>query len=406
MAQPENASPGLKQYVGSRLASNVGSGVQLAIAPLVAALLFDASPKQIGLLTATTIVVNILLRLPAASVIDRSLDERRIMVLWGIVQAVVSGGVMLVWWAGGLTYLVFLILTGLGAACASIVGAAGFRMINHMTQPGERTGAIGLLNSARSAGDIVGQSGGGFLVGLMPPPLVYIASSLSYLISVALLPKVKPQLPPERVPDQVSEAPAPPKARIASIIGGVLRKPFFVFATLVGIAGGVVEPALVLFLLRVVELHPSSVGIAIGLGAVGGILGGLLVGKTIQRFGFAISVTAASLLMAAGTLVLVLAGPLPGLGFASAVLFELLTACGGTIVIAGAMGRLQEEVEPALIARTMSAAAILMEVTGLIGIGIGVAFAEARSLAAAFYVSLGVYVLAIIVYLLLGRDRD
>ncbi|MDN5724493.1 MAG: MFS transporter, partial [Propionibacteriales bacterium] len=167
------------RYVGSRFVTAIGGSVAAAVGPLLAALMFAAGPTQMALITGTSMIISIMLRVPVAGVIDRAPDERRIMVLFGLASAVVSAAVPLLWLADVLTFWRFLACMGLSALCTVVLSAAGYRMVNAVTEPGQRTRALGLLHSSQSAGDVIGQSTGGVLVGLAAPPLALLVDTLA-----------------------------------------------------------------------------------------------------------------------------------------------------------------------------------------------------------------------------------
>lgn len=390
---PPPHSPALKAYVASRFATNVGGSVYASVGPLIAALMFGAGPAQIGLITATSMATNVVLRLPVAHLIDRRGQERSIMVRWGLLSALVSSLVPLLWLLGGLTFWSFLACIALSGVVSSVLSAAGHRMVSALAAEGERTRAIGLLNSARSAGDIVGQSTGGLLVGLIPPPLALLFSSAASLIGVALLPRTS-----EHKEENASTPAGAAAFSVASTMRAVriaLTRPFVLAILAVGIGSSLAEPVVILYLLNEGGVHPSLIGLAIGMGAVGGVIGGLLVGPVIARYGFRLSFALATACIAAGTLALMVVAPIDGWGFVAGVAFELMTAAGGTIAIAGGMGRLQEETPRTDIARTMSGVSLALEVTGIAGIGVGVLVAEALDLHAALLGSIAIYVLVI-----------
>lgn len=395
-------SHAVEVYVASRFASSVGASVYASVAPLIAAVMFGAGAAQIGLITSTAMVTSIILRIPVANIIDRIGSERRVMVRWGVVSSLVSALVPCLWLLGVLNFWSFLGCVAASGIVSSVLSAAGHRMVTALTGEGERTRAIGLLNSAESVGDIVGQSGGGLLVGIIPPPLSLLLASLASLVGVSLLPKASDA---DERGDRAEEGGVAPSFSLGSTVIAVkqaVSKPFVVVTVVVGIAGSIIEPVVVLYLLNVGSVHPSLIGVAIGMGAVGGVIGGLIVGPAVQHYGFRVSFIVATACMAIGTLLLMVVAPIEGWGFVAGVVFELMTAAGGTVAIAGSMGRLQEEAKRDEVARTMAGASLALELTGLAGIGFGVIVAEMFDLRMAIIASLAVY--AIVIGVSVGRQ--
>lgn len=406
------AEPAVLRYIASRTLTNFGGGVTTAIGPLLAALVFDANARQMGLIISTAMVVSALIRLPVARQIDRLRDERRVMVIGGLIAAAASAVVPLLWLANVLTFWTFLVAITGSTVISVTLQAAGFRMINQLTHPGNRTTITGWLNSASGVGGMAGQSVGAGLLQVLSAPLAMLLTPVAMVAGVALLPKPARPEPTTAESDapaveQPQEPVQPP--RIWTTIRQVLSLPYLVLAVLVGVAGSFVEPVLVLFSLRVAHVPPGLYGLGMALGAVGGILGGLIVGPLFNRVGFWAGFAIGTASMAVGTALMVLLGPLPGFGFAALVVLELTTAAGGTVVMVGAYGRLQEQAPPDSIATMMSAASLGMELTGVAGIALAAVIADHVGLAAGFWISLACYALVLVgmaITMAHGRGRS
>ena len=403
-ALPRRAS----QYVASRLFTYVGNSVYATIGPLIAATMFDANAAQIGLITATSLVVSLLLRIPVASLADRAIDERRLMIVWGLLAAAVSALTPILWLAGGLNFWSFLGCVLLAAACSAVLSSVGFRVVNRLAPHGQRTRLVGQLNGAQSVGSIVGQSFGGLLIGVMPPPLATLLDSGMSLLGVATMPKMERGA--EHGAPAVAVVPGANPARdqavtLVAVWRAALNSASLRLAISVGIAGSLLEPVVVLYLLRVAGLDPAFIGLAFGAGAVGGVLGGAIVGRTVEWAGSRNTMLIGIASMLVGTVVLLILGDNRGLEFASAAVFELGTAFGGVLIVASAMGELQEQTDPERISRTMTAAAVAMEGTGIAGIGLGALLASVAGLFVPFYVAIAIYAL-ILLYVLVATLRD
>jgi len=370
--------------------------------------MFDANAAQIGLITATSMAVSLLLRIPVASLADRAIDERRVMIIWGLLAAAASALTPILWLAGGLNFWSFLGCVMLAAACTAVLSSVGFRVVNRLAPHGQRTRLVGQLNGAQSVGSIVGHSLGGLLIGVMPPPLATLLDSGMSLLGVATMPKMEPGAEHGALAVAVVPGANPARDQAVTLIAvwrAALNSASLRLAISVGIAGSVLEPVVVLYLLRVAGLDPAFIGLALGTGAVGGALGGLLVGRTVERFDSRNTILIGTAVMLAGTLVLLAFGGTSGLEFASAAVFELGTACGGVLVVASAMGELQERTDVDRISRTMTAAAVAMEGTGIAGIGLGALLASVAGLFVPFYLAIAIYAL-ILLYVLVATVRN
>lgn len=306
---------------------------------------------------------------------------------------------------GALTFWSLLVCIALAAGCYAVLSAVGFRFVNELAPEGQRTRLVGQLNAAQSVGGIVGQSVGGVLVGLIAPPLVTLLDSVMSLLGVAMLSRAPERQDGDNAPVSdggVDNAPAP---KLRQIWGAAFRKQSLQLAITVGSAGSIVEPVVVLFLLRVAHLDALLVGVALGLGAVGGVLGGLLVGVLAERWSTPAIVLLGILFMGVGTAALLVLGGASGKEFVGAVVFELGTAFGGVLIVASAMGELQEQTSRDRIGRTVTAAAVTLEGTGIVVIGVGSLLASVTDLRVPFFVAMARYVVAAILALRM-RSRE
>jgi hypothetical protein len=142
-------------------------------------------------------------------------------------------------------------------------------------------------------------------------------------------------------------------------------------------------------------MRPSESGLLLAFGAVGGVSGGLLVGRIQTAFGGGRTIA----LGAAASVLSLAVLPFVGKGAGAAaglVLLELGGSFGGTLLVATVFGALQSAAPADRIAQVMATAMVLLQGATLVGVPIGgglaVLFGTRTALAVAFAVLAGVLV--------------
>lgn len=267
--------------------SEMGSAVSQVALPLVAVILLHASTFAVGLLTAAETVCFLLVALPAGLVVDR-VAKRWLMIWCDVLRLVVIGSVALAAAFGVLTMaqlFAVALLTGLATVFFDVAYQSYLPVLVDRDQLHDGNGKLG---ATQSFAQVVGPGFGGALFGLLKAGVMTVDAG-SYAVSTATLLAIRS---PEAGPEGPGQGERPGLRQ--EIFAGlrfvathpVLRK----IAACTGTANlfGAMTFALeVVFLVRVIHVHPAQVGLLFSIGSVGGILGGLLSGRLSRWIGTA-----------------------------------------------------------------------------------------------------------------------
>ncbi|HEX6121698.1 MAG TPA: MFS transporter [Ktedonobacterales bacterium] len=269
---------------GGQIVSSVGSRVSLVALPLLLVFLTH-SLAQAGLVAALQGVPYVLLTLPAGALIDRW-DRRRVMIVCDAARAVALGSVPLAAALGRLS-LAQLCLVALADGIMEVFfGLAEVSALPRVV-PNEQLAAAGAQSQVTgSLSWLLGPALGGVLFGITPG-LPSLADSLSYLCSVLTLLGIRTRLQGERTA-------APMTARglwdeVRAGLRWLWRAPALRF---VAVLTGVLMICAAGYTLLVIaigqHLHASDaqIGLVLGAGGVGGLVGALVAGPLMRRFGF------------------------------------------------------------------------------------------------------------------------
>ncbi|MFE2111630.1 MFS transporter [Kitasatospora sp. NPDC059463] len=326
---PRTGPPARRDFrllLSGAVAAQAGSQVTLVALPLVAVVELDATPFQVGLLTAAETAAFLLVGLPAGAWLDR-MRKLPVLVRADVLRCLAVGSIPA---AAALDVLglLQLYLVALVTGVATVFFDVAHQSFLPVLLPRERLVAgNGAIETVRSSAQIAGPGLGGGLVQLLGAPLAIVADAAGYLLSAALLARIRAEeAPPEPEPGRSL------RADVAEGLRFVTRHPLLrvIAATtaLSNLFGAVLMAVQTVFWVRVLELSPAAIGILLSVTAVGGLAGALCAGRLAARVGQARLIRLAPLVTAPFALLWPLAE-----GAAGAVLF----AVGGVAVLFGAV---------------------------------------------------------------------
>jgi MFS family permease len=385
--------------------SQFGSAVTSVTIPLIAAVALGASAGQMGLLVVAGILPAFLVKLPAAAWSDALHNRISLLVACDVAQAVVIGLVPALWWFGMLRFVAIVVLVGAASVLGGLYGALSSPLLVEVVPRPHLVSANGRISATRSVADIGGPAVGGALLAVMAAPFVVLADAASFLLSALLLTGIRTVPDSGSAPEErAREESAPARGGLRRTAAGLLRRSGVQAMIAIAFVNGVTESVLVLFVLRDLRIPPSLVGPLLGLGAVGGILGGLLVGRIMDRYGSA-STLALGALATIGSLALLPFSVTGWSAAAGAVVFELAGSFGGTLLLATVFGGLQSTAPPDRIARVMALAGSFLQVGTVVGALAGGALGASVGLRATVAAAAALMFVTLVPLLLRWRRR-
>lgn len=170
----------------SILISSFGGQITMLALPLTAAVLLQATPTQMGVLTAMEVVPFVLFSLPAGVWLDRA---RKLPVYvvgeWAIAVAVCS--VPIAWWLGWLS-MTWLYVVAFGIGTVYTVAGSAAQIVLTQIVPRERLVEAHAKNAlAHSSAEVAGPGAAGALIRLVGAPFALIADGVMVAISAMIL---------------------------------------------------------------------------------------------------------------------------------------------------------------------------------------------------------------------------
>jgi predicted MFS family arabinose efflux permease len=277
--------------------SQLGDQVTYLALPLVAVLTLDASPLQMGLLTAAELVPALLFSLMAGVWIERSQRRRHLMIVADIARAALLASVPL---AAAFDLLTFpqLYVVGFAAGTFAVLFDVSWSTLFIAVVPRrDVVEANSKLSLSRAVSFVTGPSLAGFLVQLLTGPVTLLLDAFSFLGSALFLRRIRAQEPPlEHDGNGVFRS---IWDGFRFVLGDEVIRPELLCAATVNLFNYVFHAIFVLYATKELGVSPGTLGIALGVGAVGGILGALVAPRLERTVGLGAAVVIGSVLFPA-----------------------------------------------------------------------------------------------------------
>lgn len=273
----------LKFWTGSAI-SDVGSQVTMLAVPLIAALTLDATPWQMGLLSAAGGAPILLVGLFAGVWVDR-VRRRPVMIATDLGRAALLLLIPLAAVTGVLRIEILYAVLLLTGALTVLFDVANMSLLPSLVTPDRIVEGNSKLQSTSAAAQVVGPGVGGVLVSLMTAPFALLVDALSFVISAAFVARTHV---PEAAPDT--------RGARAGVVGEItegiravvddrtLRALAGASATTI-LFGRVFMAVYVLYMTRDLGLSAVGVGLVFATGGVGSFAGSIVAERLAQRFG-------------------------------------------------------------------------------------------------------------------------
>lgn len=346
--------------------SAVGSKVSFLALPLTAIMVLEATPAQMGTISAVGALPALLLGLLAGVWVDRH-RRMRLLVMADIGRGLLLLIIPLAAWLGFLHVALLCVILFCTGTLDLLFGAASHAYLPSLIQKEQLVDANSKMEISRSAAEISGPPLAGWLIQIAGAPIAVLVDALSFFVSGFTLQGIR----------QPEAAPKPPdksdplrrqlgaglellsKNRILLAITAATATAMFFNAAL--------EALYLLYMTHNLELSSALIGLIFGTGSVGFLAGALLSNWINERIGLGPMLIVGLGILAASDIVLPLAaGPkwvIVALLMASQICFGL----GLTIFQVGQVS-LRQSITPEHLLGRMSAT-LNFAVAGLIPLG-------------------------------------
>lgn len=268
----------LKLWVGQGVSAS-GSAITAVAMPLVAVVTLRASPVDMGVLSALTVLPHLVFGLPAGVWVSR-VSRRRVMIAADLGRAVLLGAVPALSAVGLLRMEHLYVVAVLAGLLTLLSDTASMTLLPALVPRASlmQANSASMLN--QTVASTTGPSVAGVLTQVASAPFAIAVDALSFLVSaVASFLIREPPLP----------AVAPGWYRLLAglreLFGSPVLSALTVSATIASLAGAAQVPLVVLYLVRDLHWPPLLVGVAITVAGVAAVVGTLVAPAYSRRLG-------------------------------------------------------------------------------------------------------------------------
>jgi MFS family permease len=284
--------------------SLVGDQVTLVALPLTAILVLHSTPAEMGYLSAAATIPNLVFSLHAGAFVDRRGRRRRTMILADLARAAAIATVPILYALDRLS-IDQLYVVAFATGVFSVLFSVSYpTLFSSLVERDSYIEANSLISGSRAFSGVAGPSLAGLLVQVLTAPAALAVDALSFLASAAFMTAIDVDEPAVAAPGEQGSILAGARliARTSILRGSLAATASVNFFTFGFVA---------LFLLyanRSLGIAPGTLGIVLGIGAIGALLAATFTGRISRRIGVGPTLVAGFLLFSAPLLLVPLAG--------------------------------------------------------------------------------------------------
>lgn len=265
--------------------SQFGSQLGLLAIPLIAALLLDASPFEMGLLTAVGQAPRLVIGFFAGAWVDR-LPRRPIMVITDIGRALTYAIIPAAWLMDMLSIRLLLIVAVIEGCQTVFFNSAWAALIPNLVERKHLADANGKLMASVSMAQITGPALAGTLIAWLSGPVVMWITSATFGASAWFLGHIRKAetrrardaASPTRLLEEVREG-------FRELIGSRIVRPLTTSSIVINLGGNMFLAVYVLYLTLDLGLSSSGVGLIYASGGIGALVASMIAAPLAARMG-------------------------------------------------------------------------------------------------------------------------
>ena len=251
--------------------------------PVLAVTMLHATEWQMGLLNAFGTAAFLLVGLIAGAWVDRWL-KRRVMIVADLIRFATLISIPLLWFAGQLQIWHLFAVAAIVGVAAVFFDVAYQSYIPILVEKDHIGPANSYLETTNQVAGVAGPSVVGFLLTVIKAPMLLLADSVSYLVSVVALSTIRDHELPKPVEER-----RPLRQEIAEGVKFVWNQPLIrtiAFTTATSNLFSVMIFTLMpLYVLRTLGISTALWGAMMSAASIGGLLGAAATGKLIKLVG-------------------------------------------------------------------------------------------------------------------------
>ncbi|HEY0280740.1 MAG TPA: MFS transporter [Solirubrobacterales bacterium] len=317
-----------------------GDQIALLAIPLLAVITLSADAGQMGLLAAVELAPSLFFAIHLGAWADRRASRRGLLITADLGRAFLLLVVPIAALFGFLTMPLLYIVAFLTGSFGVLFMVSEQTVFTSLVRPREYVEANSLLIGSRSLAAVVGKALGGLLVAVLTAPVAILADALSFFASAFFVRRVEV---PE--PEVASEDSGGLATGVRFIRGEPLLRSALLGTATFNIFNTAFWALLVLFATHEMGLGSGAIGVALGVGALGSLVGSAAARGFAARRGLGRALMISFVVAAAPLLLVPLPVGSPGASMALLTVAEFASGLG-VMVLDVSLGSFQAAVIP------------------------------------------------------------
>ncbi|MBV9822540.1 MAG: MFS transporter [Actinobacteria bacterium] len=320
-------STDLRLLFVAQFASLAGTQISRVVIPTLAVVVAHVSAAQAAAIVVAEYLPAIVLA-PVIGAVADGLPTRAVLISCDAVRAAVLIAFACYLGLSRPTFLGLLLLSLVIGAASAVFDVTVTTVVPSLYDDDRRITATAGLVSSQYLTQITGPAVGGFVVQLLGAAFGLVVDAVSYLMSFALLGRLKISRPEPERPAAGSRRREAMRGFELVLSNGLVQRLLLGMA-LLNLGGSGIGAIFVLYLYRNLGFPPSAVGICFALNGAGMVLGSRAGARLIRRYREAAVIRASSGLCAAAVLLIPLASR--GLAEACIYAYQVLFGFGASL---------------------------------------------------------------------------
>jgi MFS family permease len=296
----------LKLWAGQTV-SLFGSGITMLALPLTAVGVLEATPAQMGLLTALGALPALALGLVAGAWVDRR-PRRPVLIAADLGRAALLALIPILALLDRLRMAHLYVLALLVSTLGLFFDVAYRAFLPTLVGREQLVEGNSKLQMSRSAAEIAAPGLAGGLVELVTAPSAILLDALSFLVSGLFLGWIKGRETAPRPAEQRESLGREIKEGLGLVVGNRTLRAIAGCEGTLSLFNSALETVFILYVTRGLGIEAGALGLIFSAGSVGFLVGALTSGRASQRLGLGWAIIGGVLLAAASDLLIPLAG--------------------------------------------------------------------------------------------------
>lgn len=273
----------MKLWMGQSI-SNFGSQFTFIALPLLATIILEASPFQMGLITSLGFLPNLLFGLFAGAWVDR-LKRKPILITANLVSAGLLLAIPILYFGELLNINILYVIQfmlGIGSLFSSISSSTYMPTLIKKEELLEGNSKFQFSNSVAR---ITGSGLGGGLVQLLSAPIVILIDAITFIVSALFLSRIKSE-------EIVKESKKEERNMVREIREGIqivfsskIIRSILYSSTCYNFFYSMFLPLFILFVSKDLELNSTIIGLIFSVGGLGALIGSTVAKKAGTKLG-------------------------------------------------------------------------------------------------------------------------